>query len=191
MFDPDRQALGRKAHAYIAAWYRERHPDRWLIDDTAVSCGSERVSLLTSVNVFDPHLGDPYLQIVKVVLQTLKDAAYPLEPPESSASRRPDLADFRTREVWEVKPAAQGKAQAVRQLKQFLALLRQADREYAALCRRRERFVSKQFDVVDPWHPGRRLEVLPQSIASPVPGVLSFTCPVPGVILWEHHANRP
>jgi hypothetical protein len=190
MTDRDRQALGRKAHAHVAQWYRKRHPDRWLIDDTAISRGGDRVSLLTEVNVFDRRLGDPYLQIVKLVLQTLKDAAFPLEPPHAAASRRPDLADFHTREVWEVKPASQGQVKAVRQLNEFLALLRQADREYAALSRQRKRYFSEQFDFGDPWHPGRRLEVAPLFVSGPVPGVISFTSPVPGVILWKHHVTR-
>ncbi len=190
MTDADRQALGRTAHAHVAEWYRKRYPERWLIDDHTILRGGERVSLLTGVNVFDRRLGDPYLQIVKLVLQTLKDAAYPLEPPQSAASQRPDLADFRTREVWEVKPAAQGKAKALQQLNEFLALLRQADREYAALSRQRERFASKQFDSTDTWMPGRTLQVPSRAVSGRTSGLLSFACPVPGVILWEHHATK-
>ncbi|MBK9386635.1 MAG: hypothetical protein IPN34_17620 [Planctomycetes bacterium] len=191
MNDRDRQTLGRTAHAHVAEWYRKRHPDRWLIDDTAIRFGGERFSLLTSVNVLDHRLCDPYLQIVKLVLQTLEGAAFPLEPPQSAASRRPDLADFRTREVWEVKPMSQGKQKALRQLSAFLALLRQADREYAALSRNSARYRSNLIDASEIWHPGRRLEVPSARVSAPVPGVLSFSSPQPGVILWEHEATKP
>jgi hypothetical protein len=131
------------------------------------------------------------LRVVKLVLQTRTDPTYSLQPPDSAASRKPDLADFFTHEVWEVKPASQGAAAAVRQLGEFLALLRQADREYDALSRQQPRYASQLFSTFDEWHPGAELDIPPLTVAEPVPGIITFTCPAPGALLWEHHATKP
>ncbi|MCB1740797.1 MAG: hypothetical protein KDK91_10525 [Gammaproteobacteria bacterium] len=134
-----RQRLGRIAHRHAESVFGTRFGHHHLILDRHVRRpGMSSVIIAVPSqggarrNLFGPGI-DPYLSEIQLVLQSRKNGRWLLDPAAPGSSRRPDLADIETHEIYEVKPdTAGGLRDGHRQLDEFRSLLIQADREYLA-----------------------------------------------------------
>jgi hypothetical protein len=133
---------------------------------------------------------EPYLAVVRLALQSDKTGRSYLTPSSMGAALKPDLADFETREVWEVKPDSRyGDAAGGPQLELYLSLLNTAEREYLALSRHPRYRSAEAFAPAGeerPWRPGGRWKI--PKLETSVGGRrvrVGFDLTSPGVIQWQ------
>jgi hypothetical protein len=124
---------------------------------------------------------------VRLALQCDKEAGDYLVPSAIGFALKPDLADFDSREVWEVKP--HGGESGLPQLHLYLSLLDTAEREYLALSRHhRYRSANPLAPAGQPrrWRPGSSWPIDDfETIVAGKCAALHFEFVEPGVIQWH------
>jgi hypothetical protein len=139
--------LGNLVHSAITQEYLGQHRRQHVIADTLVH-SPHGLPYGISNNWHDGRPRDAYLGMILEFLQSRKPSQkkpwlFPYEPSLPGFSRRPEMANVEQHVAYEIKPdSARWERDGVRQLQDFLGLLRQADAEFRAV--RDKRLVQAQ-----------------------------------------------
>ncbi|ODA33144.1 hypothetical protein [Planctopirus hydrillae] len=209
MINNERSELGNIAHRLVSEEFlRIRRRRHLLLDQYLYVPQQTPRSLGAAPNVdisrgqYGNHFNngdglDPYLCLIRLLLQTRKAGTWLWEPAAAGRSRRPDLADVDYHELYEVKPDnARGQREGRLALNEFSRLLRQADAEYVAYSRQSPRYRGSLYTELSCriWRGGSWVPPVLSTLGHER-NSLSFAfrgCPrTPGLLLWRLASHQP
>src|SRR5579871_4664317 len=163
-----RGLLGRLAHEAATRQFISRYPGHHLLYHNVLRLSSGREIRLGNWGapadigrgISRSDIGDPYISLLLICLQTRRDARFALEPSDIGRSRQPDLASIEAHEVYEIKPdTPQQRFAGQEQLREYKELLMQGDREFLALG-----YTSRVYPKLREryWHGGTRFLPSPE-----------------------------